>query len=181
MTELRDIQRHVGVTADGILGPATLAAIGKALGLNGTGRKITSPAGLQLIKDAEGLRLQAYQDTGGVWTIGYGHTGSDVAKGKVVTEAQADRLLVEDVKEAEDIVSRLFPVTTQAQFDALVSFTFNLGEGQVGPSTLRKLHNAGDYAGAAAQFARWKFDNGVELAGLVKRRRAEAVLYGKQS
>lgn len=141
--------------------------------------KRTSSAGLQLIKDVEGLRLRAYQDTGGVWTIGVGHTGLDVVKGKIITEAEADRLLAADVREAEEIVARLFPVTTQPQFDALVSFTFNLGEPQVSSSTLRKLHNAGDYAGAAAQFARWKFDNGKEVAGLVTRRRKEAAMYGR--
>lgn len=137
-----------------------------------------SPAGLNIIKLAEGLELKAYQDTGGVWTIGYGHTGPDVKPGMTITETQADKLLVEDVAEAEADVRRLFPVTTQGQFDALVSFTYNLGPEQVGASTLRKKHLASDYAGAKAEFARWRFDNGVELAGLVKRRRAEAALYG---
>ncbi len=172
-----------GLKADARFTPQDVALIDSLadeLGMPRLGAgKRTSKAGLQLIKDVEGLRLQAYQDTGGVWTIGVGHTGPEVVKGKVITEAEADRLLLQDVREAEEIVARLFPVTTQPQFDALVSFTFNLGEDQVAPSTLRKLHNAGDYAGAAAQFARWKFDNGKEVAGLVTRRRKEAALYGR--
>jgi lysozyme len=134
-------------------------------------------AGLDIIKRFEGLRLKAYQDTGKVWTIGYGHTGAHAKPGNVITEAQADALLVADVAEAEAAVRKLFPVTTQNQFDALVSFAFNLGEGQVSGSTLRTKHNAKDYAGAANEFARWRFDNKVELAGLVKRRAAEAALY----
>jgi lysozyme len=145
------------------------------------GPKRISKDGLDLIKGYEGLELKAYRDTGDVLTIGYGHTGPDVKPGMVITEARADELLREDVREAEEQVRRLFPVTTQGQFDALVSFTYNLGEKQVASSTLRRLHNAGDYAGARAQFARWRFDNGRELAGLVKRRRAEAELYGRAS
>lgn len=165
--------------------PPMVEALDHAADLLGLPRmdtgKRTSPEGLRIIKEAEGLRLKAYQDTGGVWTIGYGHTGPDVKPGQVITEAVADALLVEDVREAEIAVEKLFPVTNQNQFDALVSFTFNLGGGQVGESTLRRLHNEGDYAGAKAQFARWRFDNGKELAGLVKRRAAEAALYGRAS
>jgi lysozyme len=146
---------------------------------NGGGLKRMSPAGLTLIKNAEGLELKAYQDTGGVWTIGYGHTGPDVKPGMAITPAQAEALLIEDIAEAEADVRRLFPITTQNQFDALASFTFNLGAGQVAESTLRRLHNEGDYAGAKAQFARWRFDNGRELKGLVARRAAEAQLYGR--
>lgn len=137
-----------------------------------------STKGLDLIKQAEGLSLKAYRDTGGVLTIGWGHTGPDVTAGMVITEAQADQLLREDVRDAEADVRRLFPITTQNQFDALVSFTFNLGADQVRESTLRRLHNEGDYAGAKSQFGRWVFDNGVKLAGLVRRRAAEAALYG---
>ncbi|MBB5709360.1 lysozyme [Sphingomonas xinjiangensis] len=142
------------------------------------GSRHIGKAGLDLIKQFEGLRLKAYQDTGGVWTIGYGHTGPDVKPGMVITEAQADDLLRQDVAEAERDVLRLFHSTTDNQFDALVSFTFNLGADQVGGSTLRRYHNDGDYAAAKGQFARWRYDNGVELAGLVKRRAAEAKLYG---
>lgn len=136
------------------------------------------PKGLSIIKQFEGLKLVAYQDTGKVWTIGYGHTGPDVKPGMVVTEARADALLLADIADAESDVGRLFPVTTQNQYDALVSFTFNLGRDQVSSSTLRRKHNAGDYVGAKGEFARWVHDNGVKLNGLVKRRAAEAYLYG---
>lgn len=138
-----------------------------------------SDDGLAIIKDAEGLELKAYRDTGGVLTIGYGHTGADVREGQVITESRADELLKQDVATAEDAVRRLFPRTTQAQFDSLVSFTYNLGERQVSKSTLRRLHLEGDYAGARQQFGRWVFDNGVKLTGLVRRRAAEAALYGR--
>jgi lysozyme len=140
-----------------------------------------SNAGLAIIKRSEGLRLTAYQDTGGVWTIGYGHTGPDVHQGLTITEARADELLRADIMEAEGDVRRLCPVTTQNQFDALVSFTFNLGGGQLEKSTLRRLHNEGKYAEAQGQFGRWINDNGRELPGLVTRRADEAELYGRQS
>ena len=137
---------------------------------------VISQKGIDLIKKFEGVRLKAYLDTGGVPTIGVGHT-KGVKMGQTITEAQADQFLRDDLATAMEAVRRLFPVTTQGQFDSLTSFVFNLGEGQVKTSTLRRMHNEGDYAGAKAQFARWKFDNGKELAGLVKRRAAEAELY----
>jgi lysozyme len=140
-----------------------------------------SQRGIDLIKHAEGLSLKAYLDTGGVPTIGVGHTGPDVKMGMAITEAQADAFLREDLATAEDAVRRLFPITTQNQFDALVSFTFNLGEGQVRESTLRRLHNEGDHEGARKQFARWVLDDGKRLRGLERRRAAEAALYGAES
>jgi lysozyme len=176
----RDIQEHLGIPADGIPGPQTADAVAKALGLySAIGRKI-GLKGLALIKQSEGLSLKAYPDpgTGGEpWTIGYGHAHG-VKPGDVITEAQADQFLLEDVASAEAAVNRLCPITTQNQFDALVSFTFNLGEGSLQDSTLRRLHNEGDYAGAKAQFPRWSYAAGKQLPGLVKRRQAEAQLYG---
>lgn len=163
--------------------PANVQILDNALSLlgfpagNDNERRI-SQAGIDLIKQFEGLELKAYRDTGGVLTIGVGHTGADVKPGMVITEAQADALLRSDLATAEAAVRKLFPKTTQSQFDALVSFTFNLGEGQVSSSTLRTKHNAGDYAGAKGQFARWVFDNGQKLRGLERRRAAEAALYG---
>lgn len=142
-------------------------------------RRHINAAGLQILKDAESLRLVAYQDTGKVWTIGWGHTGPEVKQGLRITRDRADELLVLDVAQAEADVARLFPVTTDNQFSALVSLVFNLGSKQISTSTLRRLHNAGDYAGAAKQFGRWVHDNGVKLNGLVKRRAAEAALYSK--
>lgn len=142
-------------------------------------RRHINAAGLQIIKDAEGLRLVAYKDTGGVWTIGYGHTGPEVKRGLRITAERAEELLREDVREAEEAVERLFPKTTANQFSALASFVFNLGEGRVAKSTLRRLHNAESYRAAGAQFGRWVYDNGVKLNGLVKRRAAERELYSR--
>lgn len=163
--------------------PGAVEALDAALDLVGVPRddaaRHISQTGIDLIKHAEGMVLNAYQDTGGVWTIGVGHTGPDVTPGLVITEARSDELLRRDLVTAEDAVRRLFPVTTQNQFDALVSFTFNLGEGQVATSTLRRKHNDGDYTGARTEFARWNKDNGVVLNGLIKRRAAEAAWYGK--
>ena len=135
----------------------------------------TSIEGKEDIKDYEGVRYTAYLDTGGVWTNGAGHTGPDVHEGQVVDEAQVDAWLTEDLEEAEDAVNRLVKVAlTQGQFDALVSFVYNLGETQFKNSTLLRKLNAGDYEGARNEFKRWVYDNGKIQPGLVKRRYAEA-------
>lgn len=141
-------------------------------------RKI-SDKGLALIKEFEGLRLKAYPDpgTGGEpWTIGVGHTGG-VKKGDVITETQADAFLREDVARFEAAVNRLAPVTTQPQFDAMVSLAFNVGEKALGSSTLLRKHNAGDHLGASAEFQKWNRADGKIMAGLTRRRAAEAELY----
>lgn len=134
-----------------------------------------SDEGLELIKRHEGLRLEAYRDAVGVWTIGYGHTGADVEEGQTITEHQADALLGEDVREAEECVEEHVTVDlTQGQFDALVSFVFNLGCAAFTRSTLLRLLNEGDAGGAGTQFARWVNAGGQPLPGLVKRRAEEA-------
>lgn len=136
-----------------------------------------SKAGLDLIKQFEGLYLNAYRCPAGVPTIGYGHTAG-VAMGQTITQQQADDYLRRDVRQFERAVSRLARVPlTQGQFDALVSFAFNLGEGALAQSTLLRLLNAGDYAGAAAQFDRWNKAGGRVLPGLVRRRAAERALF----
>lgn len=143
------------------------------------GQKHIGSAGLALIKEFEGLRLNAYPDpaTGGEpITIGYGHTGG-VKLGTVINEAVAEQFLRADLARFEAAVSRLAPKTTQGQFDALVSFAFNLGEGNLASSTLIKKHNAGDYAGAAREFDKWSNANGKRMTGLVRRRAAESALY----
>jgi lysozyme len=141
----------------------------------------TSDEGLEAIKDHEGVRTEAYYDTGGVITNGVGHTGPDVYEGQVVDMHQVDAWLREDVIEAEDAVNRLVKVAlTQNQFDALVSFVFNLGEGQFRRSTLLRKLNNGDYIGASKEFKRWVYDNGRLISGLVKRRYAEAEMFNKQ-
>ena len=141
----------------------------------------TSQKGLDLIKSFEGLRLSAYKDVVGVVTIGYGTT-SGVKMGDTITKERAEDLLRADVKRFEDQVLRLVKVPlTQGQFDALVSFTYNLGAANLGNSTLLRLLNAGDYKGAAAQFDRWTKAGGKELPGLVKRRAAERALFEGKS
>lgn len=137
----------------------------------------TSEKGLALIRQAEGLRLRAYKCPAGVWTIGYGTTAG-VKEGLVITKERAEELLREDVKRFEDQVMRLVKVRlTQGQFDALVSFIYNLGAGNLSNSTLLRLLNAGDYKGAAAQFDRWTKAGGKVLPGLVRRRAAERALF----
>lgn len=132
----------------------------------------------QTIKTAEGLRLTAYLDTGGVWTIGYGHTGSDVREGLTIPLSEAERLLTRDLRVAEGHVNDAVKVKlTQNQFDALVSFVYNVGGGAFRSSTLLKLLNAGDYDGAANQLPRWNKDNGKTVPGLTNRRREERELF----
>ena len=132
-----------------------------------------SDAGLDLTEESEGCRLIAYQDSVGVWTIGYGHTRG-VVSGMTCTQAQAEAWLREDILSAIADVNRLVKVPlTQGEFDALVDFDFNLGGGALRGSTLLRLLNGGDHAGAAEQFERWDRAGGHVLAGLLRRRLAE--------
>ena len=159
---------------------ATTAAASPSQGGSQPGGMSLSSGGLDLIKSHEGLRTSAYQDPVGVWTIGYGHTGT-AKPGQKITEAQAEQLLRKDVGWAEDAVRKNVKVPlTQGQFDALVSFTFNLGAGALGRSTLLKKLNAGDYAGAQAEFGKFVHAGGRVLPGLVRRRGEEAALFGGQ-
>ncbi len=137
----------------------------------------TSQRGLNMIKSFEGLRLQAYQDSVGVWTIGYGATRG-VKAGMSITKEQAERMLLNDVQRFEPEIERLVTAKlSQNQWDALICFTYNLGAANLESSTLRRLLNDGDYAGAAAQFPRWTKAGGRELPGLVRRRAAERDLF----
>jgi lysozyme len=133
---------------------------------------------LSLIKKHEGLRLEAYLPTpNDVWTIGYGHTHT-AKKGQKITEAQAEELLRRDIAWAEEAVNESVVVPlTQNQFDALVSFVFNVGVGAFSKSTLLRLLNAKDYEGAANQFLRWNKQKGKVLNGLTKRREEERRLF----
>jgi lysozyme len=138
---------------------------------------IYSSNGLHLTEQFEGDRLTAYQDSKGVWTIGYGHTRGVVA-GMTCTQAQAEQWLVEDIAWAASEVNRLVHVSlTQAEFDSCVDFTFNCGCGNFDHSTLLKLINAGDMAHAAEEFAKWDKCGGKVVAGLLRRRAAEAALF----
>ncbi|MDD1497600.1 lysozyme [Agrobacterium sp. CNPSo 3708] len=138
-------------------------------------------ASIDLIKSFEGLKLTAYLCPANVPTIGYGTTKgltrADVGK-KTITEAEATRLLLEDVARFEKAVDKLVKVKlTENQRGALVSFTYNLGEGNFGSSTLLKKVNAGDFKAAQAEFARWDKAGGRVLAGLTRRRAAETKLF----
>lgn len=137
-----------------------------------------SEKGLDGIKAHEGLVLHVYDDGVGFATIGYGHLIKPGESFTEITEAEATELLRRDVAVAERAVNRLVKVpVTQDQFDALVSFTFNLGEGSLERSTLLKKLNAGDYNGAANEFPRWVRAGGRVLAGLVNRRNDERELF----
>lgn len=139
--------------------------------------KTTSQRGLDLIENAEGLHLRAYQDGIGVWTIGYGHTRG-VRPGMVITAADAQAYLRSDIATAERGVNTLVTVDiNQNQFDALVDFTFNLGSGALAGSTLLRRLNDGDYEGAANEFGLWVYAGGKIEPGLVRRRSAEKALF----
>jgi lysozyme len=148
-----------------------------------------SGAGLALLKKAEGLRLDAYRDGGGVLTIGYGHTGKDVHEGMSITPGEAERLLMVDLCWAEagvDALTRDVP-TSDCQFAAMVLLTYNIGFGDPNhkpkpipgfkTSTVLKMHRLGNYPRAAKAFLLWNKDNGRVIKGLVNRREMERALY----
>lgn len=142
----------------------------------------TSDKGIALIKQFEGCKLTAYQDSVGVWTIGYGWIhpvdGKPIRVGMTIKQETAERLLKTGLVSYESDVSRLVKVClTQGQFDALVSFTYNLGARSLSTSTLLRKLNAGDYAGAADEFLRWNKAGGKVLNGLTRRREAERALF----
>jgi GH24 family phage-related lysozyme (muramidase) len=143
-----------------------------------------SQAAIDLMHEFEGCRLTAYADPGSAdghpWTIGWGSTGPGISKGVVWTQKQADDRFAADVAKFAAKVRDLLAgaSTTQAEFDAMVSFAYNVGIGAFGSSTLLKKHKAGDHAGAQREFARWNKNDGKVMAGLTRRRAAEAALYG---
>jgi lysozyme len=141
---------------------------------------LVSRAAIDIIKQFEGCRLKAYPDpgTGGApWTIGYGHT-SGVSRGMLITQQQAEDFIHIDILKFEKAVDDLVEVDLeQHQFDALVSFAFNCGIGNLRSSTLLKMVNSGKFDAVPAQFMKWTRAAGKELPGLVRRRRAEAALW----
>ena len=137
-----------------------------------------SKSGIQLTESFEGCQLIAYQDVKGVWTIGVGHTGPDVYGGLIITQDQADAWLLADVQNAVNHVNSLVSVPlTQGEVDALCDFCFNCGCNAFAGSTMRRLLNAGDYQGAAAQFDFWDHAAGRVIAGLLRRRQAETTVF----
>lgn len=147
----------------------------------GVNNLIYSKDGLALTERFEGCSLTAYQDMVGVWTIGYGHTGRDVVPGLIITQDQANALLVSDIAGAVAYVNQV--VTTalqQNQFDALVDFVFNLGRAAFGGSTMLKQLNASNFVAAAGQFVLWDHAGGQVVRGLLLRRQAEAAMFQGQ-
>ena len=141
----------------------------------------TGEAGLNLIKSFESLKLEAYYDPVGIVTIGYGTIrigGEKIAPGTVITEDTAIGLLLEELTHFEQIVNQVVLVElNQNQFDALISWVYNLGEGNLKSSTLLRKLNSGDFEGAAAEFPKWNRAGGQVLAGLTRRRLAEQALF----
>lgn len=144
-----------------------------------------SEKGEALIKEFESCRLQAYQDSVGIWTIGWGHING-VKKGDTLTQEEADAIFdMEIVMYVDGVNSMLKVDVTQGQFDAMVSFAYNVGldmdtddvaEG-LGDSTLLKKVNKGDFAGAAEEFPKWNKAGGKVINGLTRRRLAEQALF----
>ena len=138
---------------------------------------IVTPVARRLVADFEGFRSRAYLCPAGVWTIGYGFT-KGVKPGDVITREHADARLGAELEHFAAGVRRLLTLpATPNQFGAMVSLAFNIGLAGFGRSSVLRLHNAGDFAGAARAFALWNKAGGQVLAGLVRRRAAEAALY----
>lgn len=136
-----------------------------------------SPNGKKLIKGFEGCRLKAYKCAAGVWTIGYGHTNK-VRPDDVITQQEADQLFDNDIIIYCSNVEKLVKVPLeQNQFDALVSFTYNIGINAFKSSTLLKLLNSGKYNEASQEFLRWNKAGGRVLEGLTRRRKEEKRLF----
>lgn len=152
------------------------------MGLSSQDRKMkVSQKGINLIKRFEGLRLEAYRCAAGVVTIGYGHTGT-AKMGQKITEKQAEDLLRDDLRHFEEGVStRVHVDVTQGQYDALISFAYNVGLSAFARSTLAAKLNEGDYQGAEAEFQKWNKAGGRILAGLIRRREAERAMFAGET
>ncbi len=137
----------------------------------------TAQKGLELIKHFERCELTAYKCPARVWTIGYGHI-KGVSEGMTITQEQAEQMLLDELVEYENYINELVSVDlSQNQFDALVSWVYNLGPSNLRSSTLLKVLNSGDYNGVPAQIMRWNKAGGKVLEGLTRRREAEARLF----
>ena len=135
--------------------------------------------GTEILKYFEGCKLTAYQDSVGVWTIGYGHT-KGVYAGMTITQEEAEQMLLTELEEYEGYVEKYVTVPlTQNQFDALVVWVYNLGPTNFRNSTLLKELNSGNYTAAGKEITRWNKAGGKVLAGLVRRREAEAKLFNE--
>jgi len=139
-----------------------------------------SQEGISLIKKFEGCKLESYQCAAGVWTIGYGST-QGVSNGMVITHERAESLLMEDIEVYEEEVNKAVQVDIdQCMFDALVSWTFNLGGANLNSSTMLKVLNSKDFDNVPEQIKRWNKAGGKVNEGLIRRREAEALLFQGQ-
>lgn len=172
---VKAFQRSRGLTADGIVGPITTKALQADAD---SGEMKTSAKGRKLLSEREGVRLKAYQDSVNIWTIGVGHTSAagapHVVPGMTITAAECDEILSRDLAKFEKSVLDAVTVPlAQHEFDALVSFAFNVGSGAFRGSELLKKLNSGDRKGAADEFRDWTKAGGKRLQGLVNRREGE--------
>ena len=137
--------------------------------------------GLSLIKKFEGCELEAYKCSAGVWKIGYGHT-KGFTPNDSISQEEAEQMLVDELHEYESYVNEYVTVAlSQNQFDALVSWVYNLGPANLKASTMLKVLNSGEYEDVPAQMKRWNKAGGKVLEGLIRRREAEACLFqGKE-
>jgi lysozyme len=137
----------------------------------------TSAKGIAAIEQREGSRTRAYQDSVGIWTIGVGHTSAAgfprVTPGMVITQAQVDSILAQDLHQFEDAVNSLGVTLADHEFDALVSLAFNIGAGAFRSSTVARRLKAGDKQGAADAFTMWEKAGGRVIQGLIRRRASE--------
>ena len=175
---VKDFQSKNGLVSDGVVGSKTWDVL---LNKN-TSKHSLSNNGMKLLEQFEGLRLEAYLDSAGIATIGWGSikypNGNKVKLGDKITKAQAKEYKLHDLKEFESIVNTSVNVQlSQNQYDALVSLSYNIGSGAFKKSTLLKKLNDGDYKGAAEQFLAWNKVSGKKVQGLVNRREAERNLF----
>lgn len=209
--QVKELQKLLSLTADGVFGINTLKAVkvfqsknrlvsdgvvgsktweilldkNTSLIVNSEKQKYSlSDNGMKLLEQFEGLRLESYLDSAGIYTIGFGTIkypdGSKVKKGDKITKAQAKQYKLHDLKEFESTVNTSVKVhLTQNQYDALVSISYNIGSNAFKNSTLLKKLNSGDYKGAAEQFLVWNKVNSKRVQGLVNRREAERNLFLK--
>lgn len=209
--QVKELQKLLSLTADGVFGINTLKAVkvfqsknrlvsdgvvgsktweilldkNTSLIVNSEKQKYSlSDNGMKLLEQFEGLRLEAYLDSAGIATIGWGSikypNGNKVKLGDKITKAQAKEYKLHDLKEFESTVNTSVKVPlTQNQYDALVSLSYNIGSGAFKNSTLLKKLNSSDYKGAAEQFLVWNKVNSKKVQGLVNRREAEQKLFIK--
>ena len=136
-----------------------------------------SKTGIELLKHFEGCELKAYQDSVGVWTIGYGHT-KGIYEGLEITQSEAEKMLQDELPEYEGYVTdKVVPMLQQHEFDALVCWVYNLGPTNLSSSTMLKKLNAGEFKEVPFQMKRWDKAGGQPLLGLTRRRNAEALLF----